>query len=93
MTERFVYYTHKDHNYVLDTPKQWLDFIEMLGDALSTEEIVDLLNEQDQRIQELESQLRQCQVNKDNGRFKVWQVPPIKEGTKIGFTTTLRVDD
>ena len=52
-------------------------------------DLVKFMNEQDQRITELESQLRQCQATKnDNGRFKVWQVPPIKEGTKIGITTT-----
>ena len=55
----------------------------------SIDSIIKLLNNQEERIQELESQLRQCQATKnDNGRFKVWQVPPIKEGTKIGITTT-----
>lgn len=46
MTEkRFVYYEHKGADYILDTPNVHLDFIEMLGDALTSEEIVDLLNE------------------------------------------------
>ena len=45
MTEkRFVYYEHKGADYILDTPNKSLDFIEMLGDCLETEEIVDLLN-------------------------------------------------
>ena len=46
MTEnkRFVYYEHKGADYILDTPNESLDFIEMLGDCLETEEIVDLLN-------------------------------------------------
>ena len=57
-------------------------------------QITDLLNEQDQRIQELESQLRQCQSQKeDNGRFKVWQVPSIKEGIKLTTTTSEGVTD
>ena len=45
MTEkRFVYYEHKGADYILDNPNESLDFIEMLGDCLETEEIVDLLN-------------------------------------------------
>ena len=46
MTEkRFVYYEHKGADYILDTPNKSLDFIEMLGDCLEVEEIVDLLNQ------------------------------------------------
>ena len=46
MTEkRFVYYEHKGADYILDTPNVSLDFIEMLGDCLEAEEIVDLLNQ------------------------------------------------
>lgn len=46
MTEkRFVYYEHKGADYILDTPNESLDFIEMLGDCLEAEEIVDLLNQ------------------------------------------------
>ena len=45
MTEkRFEYYNHKGADYILDTPNKSLDFIEMLGDCLEAEEIVDLLN-------------------------------------------------
>ena len=43
--KRFVYYEHKGADYILDTPNTELDFIEMLGDALETEEIVKKLNE------------------------------------------------
>ena len=43
--KRFVYYEHKGADYILDTPNESLDFIEMLGDCLEAEEIVDLLNE------------------------------------------------
>ena len=46
MTEkRFKLYEHKGNDYILDNPKEHLDFIEMLGDTLTSEEIVDLLNE------------------------------------------------
>ena len=39
-----MYYEHKGADYILDTPNKSLDFIEMLGDCLEAEEIVDLLN-------------------------------------------------
>lgn len=42
--KRFEYYEHKGADYILDTPNKSLDFIEMLGDCLEAEEIVDLLN-------------------------------------------------
>ena len=42
--KRFAYYEHKGADYILDTPNKSLDFIEMLGDCLEAEEIVDLLN-------------------------------------------------
>ena len=42
--KRFVYIEHKGADYILDTPNWELDFIEMLGDTLEAEEIVDLLN-------------------------------------------------
>ena len=53
MTEkRFVYIEHKGADYILDSPNWELDFIEMLGDTLEAEEIVDLLNEQNETIQQ-----------------------------------------
>lgn len=42
--KRFEYYEHKGADYILDAPNKSLDFIEMLGDCLEAEEIVDLLN-------------------------------------------------
>ena len=39
-----MYYEHKGADYILDSPNKSLDFIEMLGDCLEAEEIVDLLN-------------------------------------------------
>ena len=38
-------YNHKGVDYILDTPNTELDFIEMLGDCLDGEEIVDILNQ------------------------------------------------
>ena len=40
-----MYYEHKGADYILDTPNKSLDFIEMLGDCLEAEEIVNLLNQ------------------------------------------------
>lgn len=52
MTEKqFKLYEHKDNYYILDNPDEHLDFIEMLGDALTPEEIVDLLNTQHETIE------------------------------------------
>lgn len=57
--KRFVYYEHKGADYILDTPNTELDFIEMLGDTLETEEIVDKLNEQQSTIIELKEENEQ----------------------------------
>lgn len=62
--KRFVYYEHKGADYILDTPNESLDFIEMLGDCLEAEEIVDLLNclndENEQLKQENEFLKQRC---------------------------------
>ena len=54
--KRFVYYEHKGADYILDTPNKSLDFIEMLGDCLEPEEIVDLLNELNEENKELKEE-------------------------------------
>ena len=72
MTEkRFVYIEHKGADYILDTPNWELDFIEMLGDTLEAEEIVDLLNEQHETIQRLEAQLSHIEYRFTEYRNKV----------------------
>lgn len=53
MTKRFVLYEHKGDYYILKNPRLHLDFIEMLGDALTSEEIVEELNQLDERVVEL----------------------------------------
>lgn len=59
MTEkRFMYFEHKGADYILDNPNTELDFIEMLGDCLEAEEIVDRLNEQDEELQNLKNQIK-----------------------------------
>ena len=52
--ERFMYFEHKGADYILDNPNTELDFIEMLGDCLEPEEIVDLLNNYDVKLTEIE---------------------------------------
>ena len=60
MTEkRFVYYEHKGADYILDTPNKSLDFMEMLGDCLEAEEIVDLLNQLYDENEQLKQALRE----------------------------------
>ena len=59
-TKRFVYYEHKGADYILDTPNKNLDFIEMLGDCLEAEEIVDLLNCLNDENKQLKEQLEIC---------------------------------
>ena len=64
------------------------------------DEIVDKLNEQQSIIEQLEKENKQlriqlliCQQSKnDDGRFKVWEVPPITIGTKITTSTTFNGD-
>ncbi len=76
MTEkRFVYYEHKGADYILDTPNKSLDFIEMLGDCLEAEEIVDLLNEQHEQIERLKQNFRaldevKCELADENEQLK-----------------------
>ena len=76
MTEkRFVYYAHKGADYILDTPNKSLDFIEMLGDCLEAEEIVDLLNEQHEHIERLKWNFRaleevKCELADENEQLK-----------------------
>ena len=76
MTEkRFVYYEHKGADYILDTPNKSLDFIEMLGDCLEAEEIVDLLNEQHEQIERLKENFRaldevKCELAEENEQLK-----------------------
>lgn len=60
-------------------------------------DVVDLLNEQQATIsalkeenEQLQQQLAICQQSNDDGRFKVWEVPPIPKGTRITFSTTER---
>ena len=60
--KRFVLYEHKGAEYILDTPNTELDFIEMLGDCLDEEEIVDLLNELHDENEQLKLDLK---VEKD----------------------------
>lgn len=72
MTEkRFVYYEHKGADYILDTPNESLDFIEMLGDCLEAEEIVDLLNEQHELIQQGFEEIAKANDEKFDYKMKV----------------------
>lgn len=56
---RFVLYEHKGDYYILKNPRIYLDFIEMLGDALSSEEIVEELNQLEDKVVELAEENRE----------------------------------
>lgn len=71
MTEnkRFKYYEHKGADYILENPNDDLDFIEMLGDCLDSEEIVNRLNELYDENEQLKSDkelFAQCICNLSN---------------------------
>ncbi len=72
MTKRFQLFQHKNEEYILDEPNTHLDFIEMLGDALTFEEIVDLLNEQHEENQFLKQ-------SNDNLRKLAYPTERLKE--------------
>lgn len=74
MTEkRFVYYEHKGADYILDNPNKSLDFIEMLGDCLEAEEIVDLLNCLNDENEQLKKELKRCRdwLNSDKNDYQL----------------------
>ncbi len=71
MTKRFQLFQHKNEEYILDEPNTHLDFIEMLGDALTFEEIVDLLNEQHETITTLTSALKEL---KEIGDYQAMRI-------------------
>ena len=54
--KRFVYIEHKGADYILDNPKWYLDYLEMLGDTLEAEEIVELLNDFNDENEELKKE-------------------------------------
>ena len=75
MTKRFVYYEHKGVDYILDNPNKSLDFIEMLGDCLEAEEIVDLLNCLNDENEQLKQENKKLQgeydwLNDENEQLK-----------------------
>lgn len=69
--KRFRILERKGLEYIFDTentPAFWdedVDFIELLGDSLSEQEIVDLLNKQDEEIKKLKDD-NQRLINKLN---------------------------
>lgn len=53
------------------------------------EKCCELLNSLQEENKQLRTQLLICQQSKnDDGRFKVWQIPPIPKGMKITITTS-----
>lgn len=73
--KRFRILEHKDFEYIFDTentPAFWndnVDIIELIGDSLSEQEIVDLLNKQDEEIKNL----------KEDNDIKFWKQEYMKQ--------------
>lgn len=62
--------------------------------AMDFTEVEDMLNELYEENKQLRTQLLICQQSKnDDGRFQVWQVPPIKKGMRITTFTTSNGDE
>lgn len=60
--KQFVLYEHKENYYILKNPRIHLDFIEMLGDALTSEEIVEELNQLNDKVVELAEENEQLKA-------------------------------
>lgn len=60
---------------------------------MGANEIIALLNSLSEENEQLRTQLLICQQSKnDDGRFQVWQVPPLKKGMRITTFTTSNGD-
>ena len=66
--KQFVLYEHKEDYYILKNPRLHLDFIEMLGDALTSEEIVEELNQLNDKVVELTEENEQLRQFINKGR-------------------------
>ena len=87
--KRFKYYEHKGADYILENPNEDLDFIEMLGDCLEAEEIVDKLNELAEENEQLKQDIENLKITID-ARETLIDVCE-KKFNELGFIIT--VDD
>lgn len=89
------FYVSESENQLTIYDNEGLDDYYHLGnDERDVKGICKLLNEQQDTISQLRTQLLICQQSKkDDGRFQVWEVPPIPKGTRITFSTTTERSD
>ena len=78
--KQFVLYEHKGDYYILKNPRIHLDFIEMLGDALTSEEIVEELNQLNDKVVELAEENKQLQQEKEKLIAKIDFLEKIIDG-------------
>ena len=78
--KQFVLYEHKDDYYILKNPRIHLDFIEMLGDALTSEEIVEELNQLNDKVVELAEENEQLHQEKEKLIAKIDFLEKIIDG-------------
>ena len=69
--KRYVYIEHKNADYILEDPNYELDFIEMLGNCLEPQEIVDKLNKLSDKNEQLKKDI-EFSDRKQNDFFKNW---------------------
>ncbi len=77
--KKYKLFEHKNQDYILEDANESLDYIEMLGDALTSEEIVDLLNEQNDIICEKSTQIDFLQDENSHMRELVQENRKLKE--------------
>lgn len=63
--KRYVYIEHKNADYILEDPNYELDFIEMLGNCLEPQEIVDKLNNLSDKNEHLKKSIKRQQLSNE----------------------------
>ena len=89
--KRFVILERKDVEYIFDTentPAFWnpnTDMVELIGDSLSEAEIIDLLNQLNDKNNELEDRIDK--LEEDNVRYHLGRGEPQLEDPRFIVTT------
>lgn len=96
--KRFRILERKGLEYIFDTentPAFWdedVDFIELLGDSLSEQEIVDLLNKQDEEIKELKDRIDKYRDDNESYSFNTGKIKPENPRFKVTDCSTEILD-
>ncbi|WP_407462519.1 hypothetical protein [Methanobrevibacter sp.] len=86
--KRFTCVLGKDYHIINNNIDNMTYYLQDGNDVVL---VINLLNRLVEENEQLRTQLLICQQSKnDDGRFKVWQVPPIRRGMRVSITT---IDD